>query len=110
MPNPENLRPAPPWSKGQSGNPNGYSRKRRIRHALIKVLDEQGLDGPFIRVGLRAALRGDFQFWSYIFDRVEGKAPVVLQGPDIDLDAIRDALKRQRDERRRAEEDEHEHP
>ena len=37
VPRPGNLRP--PWRPGQSGNPAGYSRARRRRDALLRLLD-----------------------------------------------------------------------
>jgi hypothetical protein len=56
-------------------------------------------------------LKGDYRFWTYIYDRIEGKIPLELLAPEVDLEAIRDHLKRLRAERngQRAEEDEHEH-
>jgi hypothetical protein len=56
-PNPplENLRPQP-WQKGQSGNPKGYSKKRRATDALERYIDEHGLDNAIGRRWLGAAL------------------------------------------------------
>ena len=83
MPHPENLTPFQP---GQSGNPEGSSKTRRITAALLKLLEGQKLDATlsemieargmtevFALAGLTAAIGGDFQFWSYIYDRIEGK-------------------------------------
>ena len=60
------------FSKGQSGNPAGSSRKARLTTALIKLIDEKGLDDRFVKAGMDAALAGDFAFWKYIFDRIDG--------------------------------------
>ena len=70
MANEKNLKPFPP---GQSGNPAGYSSRRRLADALIKAIEALRLDDALVQVGLREALKGDFRFWSYIFDRVDGK-------------------------------------
>jgi hypothetical protein len=40
---------------------------------LLKALEEKGLSEEIVRVGLRAAMEGDFRFWKEIFDRVDGK-------------------------------------
>ena len=37
VPRPENLQPRPPWPKGTSGNPAGYSRKSRAIDELRAV-------------------------------------------------------------------------
>jgi hypothetical protein len=61
------------FKPGQSGNPDGHSKKRRLTSALIKAIETKGLDDPFVMVGLKEALKGNFRFWAYIFDRVDGK-------------------------------------
>lgn len=63
------------FKPGQVANPNGSSAKQRMTTALIKAIEKKGLDDPFVQVGLREALKGNFQFWSYIYDRVDGKMP-----------------------------------
>ncbi len=40
-PRPENLTP---WQPGQSGNPAGHSRGRRIAAAITRLIDEKGLE------------------------------------------------------------------
>jgi hypothetical protein len=67
---PENLRPIKP---GEARNPNGSSRKQRLTSALINLIEERGLDEPLVRVGMTEAMKGDYRFWSYIFDRIDGK-------------------------------------
>ena len=60
------------FSKGQSGNPSGRPSKARLTEALLKLLDDESLDGRFVKAGMNAALAGDFAFWKYIFDRIDG--------------------------------------
>jgi len=75
-PNPplENLRPCPPWPPGTSGNPAGHSRARRFTDALMKLIEGSEQPEKFIKVGWDAALKGDFRFWSYLYDRLEPQA------------------------------------
>ncbi len=63
-----------PWQPGQSGNPGGFSKKRRFSAALEKLLEEEGGEA-FLRAGWQAAKNGDFNFWKYIYERHEGKIP-----------------------------------
>lgn len=42
MANPENLKH---WQSGQSGNPAGTTKKRRLAAAFHRFLDEKGLEG-----------------------------------------------------------------
>jgi hypothetical protein len=89
---PENLRPVKP---GEVRNPKGSSSKQRLTTALIKLIEEKGLDDPFVQVGMKAALKGDFRFWQYIFERVDGKMPdkLKVEGTEIVVDR-RDRTKR----------------
>jgi hypothetical protein len=87
------------WKPGRTGNPAGSSRRQRFSSTLNRLLDEDGADEAFIRVGLKAAMDGDYRFWSYLFDRIEGKIPVEIQEADIDLEAVRNRLKQLRAER-----------
>ncbi len=77
---PENLIPIKP---GEVRNPNGSSKKQRLTNALIKLIEEKGLEDPFVRVGVAEAMKGDFRFWSYVFDRLDGK---VLEKLDLTSD------------------------
>jgi hypothetical protein len=93
-PQSRHLRPAPQWVKGQTGNPNGSSTKQRLTSALLKILSKKGRDVEFIEAGLAAAKKGDFNFWRYIFERLEGP---LGDGPDSSLttaDIIEAARKR----------------
>src|SRR5208282_3937689 len=50
----ENLRP--PWPRGTSGNPAGYSRGRRISDAIKTQIEEMGLDREFAATAIAKAL------------------------------------------------------
>ncbi len=50
----ENLRP--PWPKGTSGNPAGYSRGRRISDVIKRQIDELGLTEEFAASAIAVAL------------------------------------------------------
>jgi hypothetical protein len=52
-PRPENLRP---WQPGQSGNPGGYSRGRRVRGVLRRLIAERGCEEEVALVLLAMAL------------------------------------------------------
>jgi hypothetical protein len=95
----DNLRPAPPWQPGQSGNPNGYSRKRRFSDALERLIEEEGAD-EFLRVGWKAAQAGDFNFWKYLYERHEGKIPDAEQDPSLELKEFARKLKERLDKKK----------
>jgi hypothetical protein len=65
------------WQSGQSGNPGGSSRCARLRRRLHEALDRrgEGIERAFIEAGLTRALKGDYLFWAYIYDRIEGRRP-----------------------------------
>ena len=71
----------PKIQKGEVRNPLGINNKnKRFTDALVKLLDSDGLlDDKFVRAGLIKALTGkgnaDFNFWKYIYERIEGKMP-----------------------------------
>jgi hypothetical protein len=82
MANPQNLRP---WRKGQSGNPAGYSRRRReddallemvrepdVADAVTRIVDELGLVDALAAVCLARALGGDIRFFRVVLDAVDG--------------------------------------
>jgi hypothetical protein len=52
--NTQNLRP--PWQPGQSGNPAGYSRGRRIRELLRRLIAERGCEEEVALVLIAKAL------------------------------------------------------
>ncbi|MGZ3353275.1 MAG: hypothetical protein ACXVCF_00145 [Isosphaeraceae bacterium] len=80
------------FKPGESGNPSGSSRKARLTARLLQLFDDMAADGPFLQVGLKAALEGDFRFWSYLFDRIDGRIEPAEQGPAIDLEAVARAM------------------
>jgi hypothetical protein len=69
-PAPENLRPRP-WPPGTSGNPEGYSRARRISDGLKRLLDDPAVRDKFLRVALDEAMAGRFPFYSLVCELVE---------------------------------------
>jgi len=83
----ENIKPHQ-WKKGQSGNPGGRPRGRSITARLRERLDAD--DGKLaeliVKVMIREAAKGKFQFAKEILERTEGKvadkARVELSGPD----------------------------
>jgi hypothetical protein len=55
------------FKKGQSGNPSGYSRRRRLADALVRAIEEQGQSSPIVQTLLAMAL-GDK-------DKLDGRTP-----------------------------------
>lgn len=73
------------FKPGQSGNPTGYSRGRRMTDALIRVLDEKDLPEKIAKRLSLLALEGDIRAITLVFDRVDGKpreAPEETQADD----------------------------
>ena len=54
VPRPGNLKP--PWRPGQSGNPAGYSRSRRIRDVLRRLIAERGCEEEVALILIAKAL------------------------------------------------------
>jgi hypothetical protein len=65
------------WKPGQSGNPNGYSRKRRIYDRLCEILDRKRGDTTIEEALCEAAvvegLNGSIQHFIAIRDSIDGK-------------------------------------
>ena len=66
------------WEKGKSGNLKGRPKGTSLTGRLKKILDEE-VDGKtvaekLVQAGVDAAIDGDFRFWSFIIERLEGKA------------------------------------
>ena len=81
-----------PFKKGDIGNPKGINNKRRVfTDKLIQLIEEKGLDDPFVRAGLKAAMEGDFNFWKYIYERIEGKMPEKGDKDDLEAPESKDA-------------------
>ena len=75
----KNLRPGR-WEKGESGNPKGSSKKRRMAAALNRLFDSAGKDGAPTEDEIAAAIAeqakaGNVQAFNAIADRVDGKVP-----------------------------------
>jgi hypothetical protein len=90
--NEENLRPKP-WEPGQSGNPGGSSKKQRFRMALVRQLDEQNADDDLMKTAISMAKSGDFQFWKYLYELIEGKLPEPEPpAPEVSAEAIAEKM------------------
>lgn len=108
FPNPETQ-----FKPGQSGNPTGTSKRRRVFAALEKLLDETVPEGADLiaktifakAVGLRRLLKDDREDGGYrepdlrylelIIERLEGRAaeaPATEGGADAALVELREAL------------------
>ena len=83
-----NLRP--PWKPGESGNPAGYSRARRISSLVEQIIDEHGLTRDFALTWIAKALgredmlvnkktgeprKPEIAWFLSLIERVEGKVP-----------------------------------
>ena len=85
-----NLRPAPPWRRGQSGNPSGSTYERRLTKELRELLMDDETRAQFLDTMIRKAIEGDFAFHRAVFDRADGPvAQVVETQADI---TVREAL------------------
>ena len=97
MPNPENIQ-AHKWKKGQSGNPNGTPKGKRLSTILKQYIDGQSFSDATLTAGqklaaelIKKAESGDIRAIGEVFDRIEGKAKqeirfkVELEGFNIDL-------------------------
>lgn len=83
--------PGKPWQKGQTGNPHGHSKARRVTAALMKQLDKPEVQERLVQIWLEQAARGNFQFFRELLDRSEGKVPTPVEveaKPAIDWSAI----------------------
>ena len=73
-----------PFKKGKSGNPKGRSKGQRnyatiYREALIKIAEvnnktPEEIETMMEEAGIKNALKGNFQFWKDIRDRIHGTA------------------------------------
>ena len=76
-----------PGNRASPGRPKGSGPTDRLRVLLEKYgKDGKGRDvqfaDAFAEMILKNALKGDFRFVKELWDRLEGKAPVVVTGPD----------------------------
>lgn len=82
---PQNKNLRPPMKKGETLNPNGRPKGQRnyaviYREALKNIAKANDKTPEEIEemlevTGLKKALKGDFNFWKDVRDRVHGKAP-----------------------------------
>ena len=77
----ENLRP--PWPKGTSGNPAGYSRGRRISDAIERQIEEMALDREFGATAIAMALVKKYMLKHKVKDPETGDDIWVEHKPDI---------------------------
>lgn len=90
MGNRENIREKNliPFKDGKSGNPNGRPKGQRnyatiYREALKNIAKANNKTPEEIEemlevTGLKKALKGDFNFWKDVRDRIHGKAPQTI--------------------------------
>lgn len=74
-----------PFVKGETGNPNGRPKGQRnyssiYRDALTRIGMANGktfdeMETMLQEVGLKHALKGNFQFYKDVIDRIYGKTP-----------------------------------
>ena len=72
------------FKPGHAPNPNGSSRKVRLREALCELILERKAEKSLAIVGLTEALKGDFHFWSTIYEMLD-PAEKAAAGSLIDL-------------------------
>ena len=77
----ENLRP--PWPRGTSGNPAGYSRGRRISDAIKTQIEEMGLDREFAATAIAKALGQEHVLKQKVQDPETGEDIWVELKPNI---------------------------
>lgn len=92
----EDLKPHQ-FKPGQSGNPNGYSRGRRITDRLCKIIEEKCLDETIALTWLGAALGDDdllegrkpnAAFFAMLIDRLEGKVAEAEKAPEVPFEQV----------------------
>ena len=97
MANP-NPSPETRFQPGRSGNPGGKPKGRSVTSRLRELLEEpslaKGREGKVIldRIAeqiVRRCLKGDYRFVETLLDRTEGKVPVTINAPAVDLEAVR---------------------
>ena len=79
------------FAPGQSGNPGGSSKKQRLTARLHKLLDDAAEEG-FIQVAIDAAKGrnndAQFNFWKYIYERIDGPMPVADVVPPVSMSVL----------------------
>ena len=64
-----------PENMWREGRPKGRSLKDHLMKLLNDEKNGEKLADALVRVAVDRALKGDFRFWSEIFERVDGKVP-----------------------------------
>jgi hypothetical protein len=89
-PNPQHLRPQPPWPKGVSGNPKGRPPKGQAFADLLELIESTpGARNAISKVWLQKILKGDFKYFQEYVERMDGKVPAAEPEP-IELPEIID--------------------
>ena len=92
----------PKIQPGEVRNPNGSSKKQRFTNALVALIESHNADNPFVQAGLNAALRGDFNFWKYIYERIEGKIPEPPESePEVTMEEVAKRLRERKNAKRK---------
>ncbi len=104
-PKPENIRPHQ-FKPGQAGNPDGYSRGRRITDHLLDLIADKKAGGPLASVWLSQALKGNFAFFRELLDRTEGPIQPAVQETGFSvIDVVAEAEKRANKRKRKRKTD-----
>lgn len=76
----------PPWKPGESGNPAGYSRNRRLTDAIKRKLSEPGREDQLADAWFDQALNGSYPHLREILDRTEGKVANKVEMTETKID------------------------
>ena len=76
----------PRWKKGESGNPQGYSRNRRLTDAIKRKLSEPGREEQLADAWFEQALSGSYPHLREILDRTEGKVASKVEVTETRVD------------------------
>ena len=71
------------FKPGQSGNPKGgqkISLTRILKEMLANGEEGKQISEALIKKALQMALKGNFQFYNHIAERVDGKVPDKIEG------------------------------
>ena len=74
------------WRPGQSGNPSGYSKDRRMTNELLRQLEAEGKLAGVVTALVREAQKGSFQHIREIFDRLDGKVASKVEVTENKID------------------------
>jgi hypothetical protein len=77
-----------PFKPGQTGNPKGYSKGRRLHGELWRLIEERNALEPLATVWLTKALQGNFPFFRELLKRIDG--PTLAE--EMKLDLLREKL------------------